>query len=327
MSKKIIIKNVNYKTHVISKTPLSKSFYGFPRIPYNTSVNTTNTSESEKPAKVNAIKVFKKLVLSLLKRASIFILTFIATLLILDPIADNYTGLINRFNDSLDYDFNASGVYISPNDARNFEMRGENPNSISSQYTYDFNAVFYLKINRGTLKSAYLVYPNYDQTVSEQNFHKINATKYVPKLSDALKDSIWAGIRHKEVSKDKYSEVLNINQHIEYSRNKENLSKNSSEPLYLVLIDKFNHISIKTIAVKAKPVSSQEVEEVSKNGKAFGSLKIDSNPYQPIFKFYDSEDILDAQSEDTQSKLWVNSKQYAKDSKKIQSVIKEYFFN
>lgn len=285
--------------------------------------------DNTKPKKVSKITKICKWIKRIFNPIIKFLISLALALGIMIPITDSYNSILNNKNSVLDYSLNNTlGISATSNIVSNSTSNAEHQEIPYPHYTYDFDLSISLKINKGDLKAAYFVYGDYNQALEENNFHKIDYTYDFPNYNPALR-AVNTGLPIvKDFSHNDYSETININQRIEYFKGKNDSTK-FNEPIYLVMIDKNNNISIADVIVAhAEPVIMTTLNEKTVNGKRTENLAVDTRNHPVNLKVYKGTEVLDSQENPVQkNKLWITGNQYSSDSSKIQSIIKNYFTN
>lgn len=260
---------------------------------------------------------FKKITLWTIELLVGFFITALLTLKLFSAPTNNYTNLLNAKSSKLEYELVPSGFTSSTNYAQyesSYSKIIPNP-----QFSYSYTLNSWIKIKYGHPKSIYLVYSDYDQPLSEKNFHKVTYTSFIPSPNQQFA-SIFPKPLSILFSKEPESEeIINFTQIIAYTSHLIDGNKNKYKPLYLVMIGGDNDININILNVWEKPLSEGEV-----HSKAIISHLDTKTTFQPQIKFYTAQEILDAQASDSTS-IPLPSSTFSKDSSEIQKILRNYY--
>lgn len=258
-----------------------------------------------------------------IKILSSFVSFIVITLLIVGPITNNYYEIINNKKASLDYKINLNSFKLVDSGSK-IEIRYSSSTDVPNpHYSYHFGLKAKINVLSGEVSSAYLVYTDYNQKISESAFHNLN---FSIRENSSFLDRI-------KISSNKYADFLfpnskylstiNFKEEIFYSRGASQSIENPFEPLYLVLVDDNNNVSINVILADGKPqtISNSSATSVTAPGLP---LNINSSP---TLDFYTSKNILDSQDSDNPKSLPISGERFSKDSFEIQKIIKNYFIS
>lgn len=281
------------------------------KVTYKNFLNMKKTKLS-KPA-----KIVLKILIWFIELLIGFFITGYLTLKFLSAPTNNYTNLLNAKSAKLEYELTPSGFTSHTNYAQfNLSYSKIIPNP---QFSYSYTLNSWIKIKSGHPKSIYIVYSDYDQPLSEKNFHKVTYTSFIPSI-----DQQFASIFPKPLSfifstEPENEEIINFTQIVAYTSHLIDGNSNKYKPLYLVMIGGANDISINILNVWAKPLSQGEVHSKA----IFSHLDIKTT-FQPQIKFYTAQEILDAQASDPNS-IPLSASTFSKDSSTIQKILRNYY--
>lgn len=246
-----------------------------------------------------------------------FFITALLTLKLFSAPTNNYTNLLNAKSAKLEYELVPSGFTSSTNYAQyesSYSKIIPNP-----QFSYSYTLNSWIKIKYGHPKSIYLVYSDYDQPLSEKNFHKVTYTSFIPSPNQQFA-SIFPKPLNLLFSKEpENEEIINFTQIIAYTSHLIDGNENKYKPLYLVMIGGDNDININILNVWEKPLSEGEV-----HSKDIISHLDTKSIFQPQIKFYTAQEILDAQASDSAS-IPLSASTFSKDSSVIQKILRNYY--